>query len=517
MNVLHAALQRSRRRSPPPEPRSTAPEAPATGDEGEAGPAVGTDIGQEQVRTYLRAAAGRRRRIGVLGLAGYLVLGSTGGAAVALTQTDAPLPEPMRAWLAPFRAAIEHRTGVRLALDDASPAPQAPALDFAQIDRGAQRPLPGHARRGVEAVAPREGGTSPPTVAVADAVRVAAAPEPDVSRPAIGPLEGLNRAAPTPEQPAPSIAAALVAARPAADAGDPSRTRSDGPDGERNADAIQVTVENDGADRSGDEPDDAAGENGAPTQLVPDGTMSLPGSRESNGKAPADGTGEPDGAADAPAEAPERSDGDDRDAQALREAEQTIEVPRIGATHRRAARALRTGSPGEAAELFSRVLASSPNRPDALLGLALAQQRLGDHDAARTTYRKLLKVEPGNQRALHNLIALAAQGPPDAALARLEQVRQAHPNVARVHARLARAHLRAGDAAAAAAAMERAVALAPARVRYRHDLAVLHDRAGNRREAVAAYRRVLSAEPEALQGAGIDRGAIRRRLQHLSG
>jgi len=525
MSILHAALQRSRQGGGASRSGNADPSGNQTDVESEAGPAVGTEIGQEQVRTYLEAASPRRRaRIGPLRLFIYIVLGSAAGSVLAVTQTSAPVPQRMLAWLEPLQQQVVQQIGPG-STSQSPPQPQRPAIRVAAPESDPTRPLPGHARRGL----PSTSGTDD-TAGIG--VAAAVAPHPASGQHVAEPAIAVTRAPslePAPDMPAPAVGLALArqeasktAAATATDAGEASAATQGGEAetgvDDRNGDAIDVTVEDEASQA---EPSAPQGAGDSPTQLVPDGTMSLPGDRDikrttqTDNKAAETGAGAATNEQDA-AESTNEAATEPVDQGISSVSDRNIEVPRVDPTQRRAARTLRTGSPAEAARLFRRILEDAPNKPDALFGLALAQQRTGDHEAARTTYRKLLKVEPSNQRAMHNLVGLAAQGPPGTALQRLGNVREAHPNVAQVHARLARTHLRADDPEAAARAMQRAVSLAPSNVRYRHDLAVLQDRANNRRRAIAAYRRVLSADAGALREANVDPAAVRRRLRHLS-
>ncbi|SDF75611.1 Tfp pilus assembly protein PilF [Limimonas halophila] len=540
MSVIHAALRKSRHKKAAPGASEVAASHSRGNGEDEAGPAVGPDISQDQVQSYLRAAADHRghRRLGPFKLLGLTLLGSAAGTGLALTQTNAPLPQPrdVRAWLAPVAEVVRDQTGVVLAI---APRPDPPAIDFRALDRPEPRPLPDHVRRVLARPGDSEASKS---AGVAGAVRSALADQGQagaevadarvVQSPAIA-LNVAGKTTVTPAQPSARLVETIeaMASDGPPDGGTPSSGTGEAADttatrgDDRNADAIQVTVTDGEASgrNAGDRDTDGPGTSSdarEPTRLVPDGTMTLPGKQDGSSDrntSPDRSAGESLSADRAKDTVPDEAGaGEPRSGEPTVSTTRRIDAPTITATHRQAARALRTGAPGEAARLFRRVLGESPNRPDALLGLALAQQRMGDTAEARTTYRKLLKVEPGNQRALRNLINLAGLGPPEQALKRLERVREAHPNVARVHARIARTHLRAGKAAAAAQAMQRAVALAPSSVRYRYDLAVLHDRAGNRQRAANAYRRVLQAGASALQDAGVAASAVRRRLRYLS-
>jgi Tfp pilus assembly protein PilF len=187
------------------------------------------------------------------------------------------------------------------------------------------------------------------------------------------------------------------------------------------------------------------------------------------------------------------------------------------ANHRAAAQALRNDDPNRAARLYLDILKDSPRDPDALFGLALALSEMGLHAEARDTYRDLLNVEPGNRRALGNLVALAARGAPEGAVTRLRTLAERHPGFAPVHAQLANVQARQGDMSGALSAMRRAVRAAPDSLRFRYNLAVLYDRAEQPGAAARAYRRVLEIARRTGETDGLPMGSVRQRLRYLGG
>ncbi len=136
---------------------------------------------------------------------------------------------------------------------------------------------------------------------------------------------------------------------------------------------------------------------------------------------------------------------------------------------------------------------------------------------ARESYQRLLKLEPGNRKALSSLIELASRGDPDAALARLRDLADRHPGFAPVHAQMAAVHSRAGDREAAIRAMRKAVEQAPKSLRFRYNLAVLYDRAGRRRAAVQVYQKVMAQVRRTGERSRLPVDAVRRRLRYLGG
>lgn len=187
----------------------------------------------------------------------------------------------------------------------------------------------------------------------------------------------------------------------------------------------------------------------------------------------------------------------------------------LAARQRQAAQALRGGNPGAAAKAYYEVLDLAPRDPDALLGLAVAQQRLGLAPDARDTYGRLLDVEPDNDRALRNLVALSAQGEPAAAHERLDKLRRRYPGYAPLYAQLAAVQAGTGEMAAALASMRRAIQLAPRDIKFRYNLAVLYDRAGQPEAAARAYRQVLDAGAAGGEANDLPLRSVRRRLAYL--
>lgn len=83
-----------------------------------------------------------------------------------------------------------------------------------------------------------------------------------------------------------------------------------------------------------------------------------------------------------------------------------------------------------AAESYEKVLRSDPKNTDALLGMAVISQRMGQPDQAGIWYTRALEADPKDVNALSGLINLRGQGDPSASESRLKSLLAAQPESA---------------------------------------------------------------------------------------
>lgn len=137
---------------------------------------------------------------------------------------------------------------------------------------------------------------------------------------------------------------------------------------------------------------------------------------------------------------------------------------------------------GEAAALFAKAAALAPDRPGLLLNLAFAQQHAGDLTTAEQTLRRLVDIEPDNERAQLALVESVRQTPQANAVNRLAAMFEAAAEPGR---RLALGHALAksfddlGDPQSALAWLDRAKAS--------HRQIAAYDADADRRMADAAH------------------------------
>lgn len=154
-----------------------------------------------------------------------------------------------------------------------------------------------------------------------------------------------------------------------------------------------------------------------------------------------------------------------------------------------------------AGELDARsALRASPRSTAALLQLAIAEQGLGAKDSALVHFQEVLRSEPSAEAHLGAAMALRSKGDAAAAIAQLDQALARVPDDARFKARvlrtLAECHMVQMDTAAASKAYTQALALTP------DDPVLLNSRGwflyagtGRHAEAIADYDRAIRQNP----------------------
>lgn len=180
--------------------------------------------------------------------------------------------------------------------------------------------------------------------------------------------------------------------------------------------------------------------------------------------------------------------------------------------------ALEAGDDHAALLLYDRVLAQDPASRLALQGKAFGLQREGQYAGAADALRRLLRLDPKNEKVRADLAAALGAAASPQAVKELESMTAAHPGVPALEAALARALAGSGDNTGALAHAQRAAGAEPAAPLYRLDLAILHDRLGHTAEAAAAYRQVLKILRERGDDAAplpLSAIAIARRADYL--
>ncbi|HEX2445064.1 MAG TPA: sulfatase-like hydrolase/transferase [Vicinamibacterales bacterium] len=177
--------------------------------------------------------------------------------------------------------------------------------------------------------------------------------------------------------------------------------------------------------------------------------------------------------------------------------------PDVAQTHFLAASILgQEGRFREAAAALERTLALNPRYTAARFKLALARLRLRDHAAAERELDLVLKDEPDNVRAIHNLAAVAySRG--DLARAETLERRAVQIDASYVEAwnTLGAIHIVRREAAPALEALKRATALAPRNAQAFANLALAYRLAGDISAADAAAAQACTLDRRFCSGA----------------
>ena len=149
-----------------------------------------------------------------------------------------------------------------------------------------------------------------------------------------------------------------------------------------------------------------------------------------------------------------------------------------------------SNTPG-AVTAYKQAIAAAPNDPVALMHLADVYWHTGDWTSARSSYLRVLAVEPGNCTAEWRLANSRNElgEAPDDALRELNAALQACPSLAQARAERARLLLRTGKPADAVADLKQAEAAAPGEPSVQQLLAQAYRALGDRAAADAANAR----------------------------
>ena len=167
----------------------------------------------------------------------------------------------------------------------------------------------------------------------------------------------------------------------------------------------------------------------------------------------------------------------------------------------RAEMALETGRTAQAKQLYGAILARAPDDPEALMGLGEAEVLLGEHSAALEHSRKAAGLAGERTylkaRALHNAgVALLLTNRAQQAEQELEAAVELDPTSWRAWNVLGRARDARRAWEEAAAAYERALALAPGEAAVLNNFGMSKLSAGDADGAAAMFVRALEASPD---------------------
>lgn len=139
----------------------------------------------------------------------------------------------------------------------------------------------------------------------------------------------------------------------------------------------------------------------------------------------------------------------------------------------------------------------SKGAADKALQAALQHHQAGRLDQAEEHYRRVLRLQPNNVTAIHNLALVAYhRGRDDQSLNLLTRTLALRPDYADAHANMGVVLRRLGRPAEAVAHSEKALALAPGNPRWLHNLGNALKDLRRMDEAVARYRQALALAPD---------------------
>jgi Flp pilus assembly protein TadD len=142
-------------------------------------------------------------------------------------------------------------------------------------------------------------------------------------------------------------------------------------------------------------------------------------------------------------------------------------------------------------ELFSELYEEDGSDKRVLMGRAVSFQKLGQTSEALEAYEEALDRDPKNLQALTNMLGLLKNEDPDAAVEKLEQLRDVYPSNADITAQLGMVHGVIGDYENALKYLEMADALKPGNPNILFNRAVVYDRMGRPAEAADLYRQLV--------------------------
>ena len=158
--------------------------------------------------------------------------------------------------------------------------------------------------------------------------------------------------------------------------------------------------------------------------------------------------------------------------------------------------ALRRQNWDNAAEQLQRCLVLDPNFDNAMTGLARALSKLGRVDEAKSWLQKALQDNPENYRAWYETGLLEAGSDPAVALSSYQKAIAIQPNFSPGQRELGLALFNQKDYAAAAAHLNKAIALGLDDAHIRNFLGICYSQTKHMPESIESYRVALKFDPK---------------------
>ncbi len=150
-----------------------------------------------------------------------------------------------------------------------------------------------------------------------------------------------------------------------------------------------------------------------------------------------------------------------------------------------------------AADHFHAALERDPEQPDALNGLGLAFEALGQTERAEQSFKRALAADPDNAWAHNNLgVLYLSSGRLDEAAAEFEASLAAAGDDTNARINLALVRAKQGDRPAAIAALEEVLATRPGHAGACFNLGVLYAESGDDARARLQFERALDSRPD---------------------
>lgn len=178
-------------------------------------------------------------------------------------------------------------------------------------------------------------------------------------------------------------------------------------------------------------------------------------------------------------------------------------------------RALALGRYDAAVDIFDQLKAKNPRDRRVLMGRAVALQKAGRREAAKSAYEELLALSPDNREAQVNLLGLIGEDYPAVALRRMLDLRKKWPADAGLAAQIGLTQARLGNNREALDYLGIASSIDPLNAGHLFNMAVIADRAGDTATAIKLYEQALQTDTLHGGGRSVPRDTVYSRLSVL--
>lgn len=178
-------------------------------------------------------------------------------------------------------------------------------------------------------------------------------------------------------------------------------------------------------------------------------------------------------------------------------------------------RAMSLGRFESAIDIYDSILAKNSKDVGALMGKAVAYQRLGQDEYAIQAYESVLNERPKNLAARVNMQGIIGQKYPAVALKNLMDIRADNPGDVGVLAQIAVVQANLEQYEEAIRSLGIAASMEPKNPGHVYNMAIIADRAGVKEEAIKFYEQALEIDTLYGKSSMLPREAIFERLASL--
>jgi tetratricopeptide (TPR) repeat protein len=165
-------------------------------------------------------------------------------------------------------------------------------------------------------------------------------------------------------------------------------------------------------------------------------------------------------------------------------------------------------------EMYKKANSLDPKNIDALFGMGVCYQLLGQSDEATSMYIKILEIKPDDEAAKNNLLILVSGNSVQSAIKELKKMNEKKPNNPFILAQLGTMYSYINEHNDAIFYLGKAIENEPSNPFYTYNMAITFDQMKRSKEAYTYYNHTLSLISSSTL---LDKNVIQERMRYIKG